>query len=129
MRASLGSFHSLALDGWLGRRTSMRSWIATGLTLVGIGGSLLLSGVAFAEEESRYCPEARKSEAQDRKNSMQCGMRPDPRGCTTTVDGRVYSGYAVSCESPLTGIYQGLCRDGVTDHDPLDFECWSELSL
>ncbi len=107
----------------------MKSWVTTGLTLVGIGGSVLSGGVAFAEEESPYCAAARKSAAQDWKNSLQCAMRPNPRWCTTTVDGRVYSGDAHLCESPLTDIYQDLCRDGVTEQGPLEFACGRELSL
>lgn len=104
----------------------MKSWVAMGLALVGIGGSVLSGGVAIAEEESPYCEEARISEAHDWKMSLQCAMRPVLRECTTTVDGKVYYGSSYSCDSPLTGIYQALCRDGVTDHGPLEFDCWSE---
>jgi hypothetical protein len=107
----------------------MKSWVAMGLALVGIGGSLLSGGVAFAEEESPYCEKARISEAHDWKMSLQCAMRPMLRECTTTVDGKVYSGSAYLCESPMTGIYQALCRDGVTDDSPLEIECFSELDV
>jgi len=104
----------------------MKSWIAVGLTLVGIGMGILSGGSAFAEEESPYCALAQKSEAQDRKNAMNCAMRLHHRWCTTTVDGEEYQGDAHSCESPLTEMYAALCQDGQPDQGTLDIECFEE---
>lgn len=101
----------------------MKSWAAIGLALAGIGGSLLSGGSAFAEEESPYCAQARKLEAQDLKAASMCGIAPHALVCTSTVGGRVYRGGSSSCGSGLTGIYQGLCRDGLADQGPLNIEC------
>jgi hypothetical protein len=101
----------------------MKPWTAIGLTLVGIGGSLLSGGSAFAEEESHYCAQARKLEAQDQKAASMCGIAPYDLVCTTTVGGREYRGGSSSCGSGLTGIYQGLCRDEQADQGPLNIEC------
>ena len=101
----------------------MQSWTAIGLTLVVIGGSLLSGGSAFAEEKSHYCEQAQKLEALDFKSALNCGIAPHNLVCTTTVSGREYRGGSSSCESGLTGIYQGLCQDGQADQGPLSIEC------
>ena len=105
----------------------MKSWISAWLTLVGMGGSLLSIGGAFAAEESSYCAEAGRLAAQDEAIRSQCAMIPHLRVCTTTVAGKVYSGRAYLCESPLTPIYQALCREGVPNQGPLEVTCSSEF--
>lgn len=105
----------------------MKTWATIGLALMGAGHGLLSGSVAFAEEESPYCAKARKLQARD--DSVICGMAPIHRSCTTTVDGKTYRGNSYGCESPLTGLYHALCRDEVTDHSPLHFECCSEETM
>lgn len=89
---------------------------------------LLLSVVPIppAVPESAVCRLARKYEQSDFQAASGCAMRPIDRSCTASVAGQTFYGSASLCESPLTGVLQGLCKATAALPQEITIHCVQE---